>query len=198
MHQPHLACTTMKAFAYALLLVLLSACRLSQPLPVATNSEALTAPAVAVAAPSAASLSSANSTSSRPVGLARQLLASPHQAKTRQRWGRKNRRLGHGARSTEVQRARHLVAKQAATTAAVEPSPSPARGLILVGVGAAVALASLLIVQNATTFGSALILGFAFASGIALMLIGLLFMLFSYLLTLYEKQRIARADQPKK
>lgn len=88
--------------------------------------------------------------------------------------------------------------KQAATTAAVEPSPSPARGLILVGVGAAVALASLLIVQNASTFGGALVLGFTFALGITLILVGLLFMLFSYLLTLYEKQRIARADQPKK
>lgn len=188
----------MKAIAYALLLLLLSACRLSQPLSVTTNSEALAAPAVAVAAPSAASLASATITSSRPVGLVRQLLASPHQTKTRQRWGRKNRRLGHGARSAEVQRARQRVAKQAATTAAVEPSPNPARGLILVGVGAAVALASLLIVQNATTFGGALILGFAFASGIALMLAGLLLMLFSYLLTLYEKRRIARADQPKK
>ena len=188
----------MRAFAYALLLLLLSACRLSQSLPVATYSDALATPAVAVAAPSAASLSSAISTSSRPVGLARQLPTSSHQAKTRQRWGRKNRRLGHGARSTEVQRAGQRVAKQAATTAAVEPSPSPARGLILVGVGAAAALASLFIVQNATTFGSALILGFAFALGITLILVGLLFMLFSYLLTLYEKRRIARADQPKK
>ena len=189
----------MRAFAYALLLLLLSACRLSQPLPVATYSDALAAPAVAVAAPSAASLASATITSSRPVGLVRQLPTLPHQAKTRQRWGRKNRRLGHGARLAEVPRVGQRVAKQAAT-AAVEPSPSPnpARGLILVGVGAASALASLLIVQNATTFGSALILGFAFALGITLILVGLLFMLFSYLLTLYEKRQIARVDQPKK
>jgi hypothetical protein len=52
----------------------------------------------------------------------------------------------------------------------------------------------LLIITSITTIGGAIGVGFAFALGVTLVLIGL----FSYLMGLYEKGRVARAAKPKR
>jgi hypothetical protein len=52
----------------------------------------------------------------------------------------------------------------------------------------------LLLIPSITTIGGAIGVGFAFALGVTLVLIGL----FSYPMGLYEKGRVARAAKPKR
>lgn len=182
----------MKTTICACLLLCLPGCRLSQPLSSAeTNSEAATAPAVAAATSSAVGMAAIALTNSSPTSSVKQapiLLRrlAPRKSKTAP--------LIRYARLSKVTKTKLLTIPNYSSVAADRPAITPGKSLIPAGLGAIIVLTAALIIPSITTFGGAIIIGFVLALGVTFFLLGL----FSYLLGLYEKGRLARAARPKK
>lgn len=150
-------------------------------------------------APSAAGITSVTATvmGAKPTESAKQAPALAHQVV-----GRRRRLqvvcLVHHVHLARGQKIRQPIYKQHSTAAANGPAPSPTFGLILVCIGAAITLVCLFVAHNSLSLGGAILLGAAFGLGVALIVTGLLCSLFSYLLALYEKRRMARVDKREK
>ncbi|HET9504006.1 MAG TPA: hypothetical protein VFO93_10720 [Hymenobacter sp.] len=188
-------CVAMKAAVCALLIICLSACRLSQPLPfVDAGSAAAAAAGVATVTPPTAGAAAVTITDTSPGISAKQAPGFPRRIATRQPKQAKALPLVRYAYLSKPAKNRQPIATSLSGVAASEPAISPGKSLLLAGIGGIIVLTAILIIPSITTFGGAIVIGFALALGVTFLLLGF----FSYLLGLYEKGRVARADRPKK
>jgi hypothetical protein len=178
----------MKTAIYACLLLCLSSCRLSQPLP---SSEAAAAPAVASAtslAVGTAAIAITNSSPTPPAKQAPSLLCqiAPRKSKTAPLV-----RYISLSKATKIKR---LTIPNSSSVAADRPAITPGKSLILAGLGAIILLTAAFIIPSITSFRGAIIIVPVLALGVTFFLLGF----FSYLLGLSEKGRAARATKLKR
>lgn len=185
----------MKTTTYAFLLLCLPGCRLSQPLLfVDTNSKVAitstaapdTSLAVGTAAIIITTLSPAASPKQAPTLLRRTALQQPRKAETSP--------SVYYTPLTKARKFRQFTSPFPSGVATDRSTITPGKSLILAGIGAIMILISALTIPSIATFEGAILLAFILVSGVVFLLFGL----FSYLLGLYEKGRVARAARPKK
>lgn len=192
-HRPHPFYTAMKLFIYALLLLCLPACRLSQSLPLVDTPESTDIPSIPFVAPPIASSASLIIRDEASAKLTKQTVNFPPKKSHQQH---KQYQPNHFVRTTKARKVKRP--SVAHTTGNVASELRPTRSLILAGAGVVILIISLLVAQHVTSFEGAIIVGSAVGVGAALIVVGLLLGLFSYLMGLYEKERVARAAMPKR
>ena len=185
----------MKTAIYGFLLLCLSSCRLSQPVPfTATDAEAAAEPTVTIATPPATGTAAIAITDTLLSTSAKQAPVFLHQVTI---WQPKQAKISPLVRYSRLfgpAKNRRPIATNPSGIVADRPPVSPGKSLFLAGAGAIIVLTVALIIPSITTLDSAILAVFILALGVAFTLLGLL----SYLLGLYEKGRIARTAGPKK